>query len=96
MTAKKPSGKDVESFRQLHDKSYRIPKVIKDALADLGDSWEYEAEFMKRSGVSAIDIATFRDQFADNWFEVRTTTRNTKRVWCGTPKLANKLREYYS
>lgn len=96
MSAKKSAGKDVEAFRQLHDKNFRIPKIIKDALVDLGDSWEYEAEFMKRSGISSTDVATFRDQFADHWFEVRTHTRNSKRVWCGTVKLANKLKEYYS
>ena len=96
MASKKQSGKDVESFRQLHDKSYRIPRIVKDALADLGESWEYEVDFIKRSGVSALDLATFRDQFADHWIEVRTGGRNSKRVWCGTVKFANKLREYYA
>lgn len=96
MSAKKQPGKDVESFRKLHDKSYRIPRIIKEALADLGESWEYEGEFMKRAAISTTDIAMFRDQFADHWFEVRTNTRNTKRVWCGTVKLSGKLREYYS
>ncbi len=96
MAVKKSSGKDVESFRQLHDKSYRVPRIIKESLADLGDSWEYEADFIKRSGVSALDLSTFREQFSDHWIEVRTGGRNSKRVWCGTVKFANKLREYYA
>lgn len=96
MSIKKLAGKDVEAFRQVHDKAYRIPKIVKAALDELGESWEYEGEFLKRSGVSVTDMATFRDQFADHWFEARTTNRNSKRVWCGTVKLANKLREFNS
>ena len=94
MAEKKQSGKDVESFRQLHDRTYRIPRVIKEALASLGDAWEYEVEFLKRSGISNIDLANFRDQFADHWLEVRSGNRSVKRVWCGTVKFANKLREH--
>ena len=96
MSVKKTSGKDIESFRKLHDKSYRIPRLIKESLADLGESWEYEAEFLKRSGISTLDLATFRDQFADHWFEVRAGNRNSKRVWCGTVKFAIKLKEHYA
>lgn len=88
------SGKDIETFRRLHDKNYKIPKQIKESLAELGDAWEYEMEFIKRCGVSTTDFAMFRDQFADHWVEARTEGRNAKRVWCGTVKLANKLREY--
>jgi hypothetical protein len=94
--AKKSAGKDVEAFRQSHDKSYRIPRIIKESLAELGDGWEYELEFLKRSGLSVVDLATYRDQFADNWMEVRSGNRNVKRVWAGTVKFANKLREHYS
>lgn len=96
MTAKKSSGKDVDSFRKLHDKNFKVPRQIKAALDELGDAWEYEGEFMKRAGVSQTDFALFRDQFPDHWFEVRTQNRNGKRVWCGTVKFANKLREFAS
>lgn len=96
MTAKKQSGKDIELFRQLHDKNFKIPRRIKAALAELGDTWEYEAEFIKHCGVSNTDFAMFRDDFAEHWLEVRGDNRNAKRVWCGTVKLANKLREYAS
>jgi len=95
-TAKKSAGKDIGSFRELHDKAYRVPAAIKKALAELGEGWEYEGEFLKRSGVSPIDLTTFREQFEDFWFEVRTSNRNVKRIWCGTKKFADKLKEYYS
>lgn len=96
MTVKKSSGKDVESFRKAHDRTYRIPRIIKESLDELGESWEYEVEFLKRSGISTTDLAAFRDKFTTHWIEVRTGGRNTKRVWCGTVKFANKLREYYA
>lgn len=96
MAAKKSSGKDIESFRQAHDRTYRIPRIIKEALAELGDAWEYELEFLKRSELSTIDLAAFRDQFEPHWIEVRSGNRNVKRIWCGTVKFANKLREHYS
>jgi hypothetical protein len=92
----KLSGKDIDSFRQLHDKNFKVPRQIKAALAELGDAWEYEGEFIKRCGVSVTDFAHFRDQFSDHWLEAKTTSRNTKRVWCGTKKFADKLREFSS
>lgn len=92
---KQAKGKDLSSFRAVHDKAFRVPLVIKNALKELGDSWEYEGEFLKRSGVSNIDLAAFREQFADHWFEVRSGNRNVKRIWCGTAKYAAKLQEFY-
>lgn len=86
-------GKDIQAFRELHDKSYIIPKKINAALAELGDSWEYEADFMKRCQVGSTDLARYREQFSDFHFEVRVMNRSTKRVWCGTKKFAAKLRE---
>jgi len=96
VAAKKSSGKDIESFRQLHDKNFKIPRKIKAALAELGEAWEYEAEFIKRCGVSNTDFAMFREEFAEHWLEAKSDNRNAKRVWCGTVKLATKLREYAS
>lgn len=96
MAERKQAGKDVEAFRQLHDKNFKIPRRIKAALEELGDAWEYEADFIKRCAVSNTDFAMFRDEFATHWLEAKTEGRSAKRVWCGTAKLANKLREYAS
>ena len=96
MATRKPvKGKDLSSFRAIHDKAFRIPLIIKNALKDLGDSWEYEGEFLKRSGISTTDMAVYRDQFTPHWFEVRANNRNVKRIWCGTAKYAAKLQEFY-
>lgn len=87
----KTPGKDVQAFRELHDKSYIIPKKIKDGLAALGDSWEYEADFMRRCGLSHTDFAAHRDDFME--FYVTVGGQKSKRVWAGTKSFAAKLRE---
>ena len=81
--------KGVAEFRAAHDKAFIVPARLKAALAELGDAWEYEAEFLREAGVSNADISTFRDEFVDN---IVVIDRNGKRVWCGTKALANKLR----
>ena len=91
---KKVSGKDLEAFRAMHDKSFIVPKRIQEGLAALGDSWEYEAEFIKRGCVSQTDFAAYRDQFSDFFLEtVGTGGARGKRVWAGTKAFAKKLRE---
>lgn len=86
-------GRSVDQFREMHDKSFIVPKRIKAGLEQLGDSWEYEGEFMKRCQLSSGDFVKYRDQFAEHFFEVRATGKNSKRVWCGTKRFASKLRE---
>lgn len=93
-SARSPGGKDIEAFRAAHDKSFIVPKRIKDGLAALGDSWEYEAEFIKRCGVSQTDFAFYREHFADFYVETSgSTNKRGKRVWAGTKAFASKLRE---
>lgn len=87
----KAKGKDIEAFRAAHDKSYIVPKKVKEALAELGDAWEYESDFVRRCALSQTDFAAYRDQFSD--FYVELGGRNPKRVWAGTKAFANKLRE---
>lgn len=86
-------GKDLQAFRSLHDKSYVVPQKINAALVELGDSWEYEAEFMKRCQISSTDLARYREQFEEFFLEARGINKGVKRVWCGTKKFATKLRE---
>jgi hypothetical protein len=92
-TAAKAGGKDLEMFRAAHDKSYIVPRRIKEGLTALGESWEYEAEFIKRCGLSQIDFAAYRDQFSDFYVETGGTGGRGKRVWAGTKAFATKLRE---
>lgn len=88
------SGKSLEAFRAAHDKSFIAPNRIREALAALGDSWEYEAEFIRRCGLSQIDFARVRDQFTDYFVETAGASRSRgKRVWAGTKSFAAKLRE---
>jgi hypothetical protein len=81
----------LDAFRASHDKSFIVPKRIREALEQLGDSWEYEAEFMKRCGLGQVDFSAYREQFKD--YFVQTTGKNPKRVWAGTKQFAKKLQE---
>lgn len=83
-------GKDLEAFRALHDKSYLVPKKITEGLAALGDSWEYEAEFIRRCGLSQTDMGAYRDKFHE--FYISVPGKNPKRAWAGTKKFATALR----
>ena len=93
---KKPAekGRTLDDFRAAHDKRVIVPQRIKTALSQLGDSWEYENEFIRRSGVSQIDFAAYREQFRDFYVEVPGTNgMRPKRLWAGTKAFATKLRE---
>lgn len=91
----KLATKSLADFRTAHDKSTVVPAKIKAALAKLGkDSWEYEPEFAKNCGVSPVDFAAFRDQFAEYVVELPAAQgRRGKRIWAGAPALAEKMRE---
>jgi hypothetical protein len=92
MVAKKPTGRGVDEFRKAYDKSLIIPAKFRDALAQLGDAWEEEGEFIKRVGCSQSEFGRFKEQFyADHTLEVRRSGI-PRRVWAGTKKLAAKLR----
>lgn len=83
------TGKSLAEFRASHDKSFIVPQKIKEGLKKLGSGWDYEVNFLKIAGLSTVDLANHRDAFADHIVLVE----RTKRVWCGTKDLANKLRE---
>lgn len=90
-------GKTLEEFRSVHDKNYIVPKKIKDALAKLGDSWEYEVDFMKTAGISTTDLVSFREQFEAHIVVVKSNgSSHRKNVWAGTVSFASKLREMTS
>lgn len=89
MALPKVKGKDLAALRAAHDENVMVPKRIEKALAELGDSWEYEKDFISRTGVSSIKLAHFRPKYSEFFFEV-SQARNAKRVWCGTKAFARK------
>ena len=90
--AAKTTGRDINAFRESHDKNYIVPKKIEEALKALGpDKWEYQPDFIKLCEVSVTDMAMFREQFAD--FTVTVGGKTKKTVWCGSKGLAIKLRQ---
>lgn len=85
------TGRSLDDFRAAHDPDYIVPKRIKDALTKLGDGWAYDQEFLKLSGLSTTQLATYRDQFEE--FFIMTGGKSPKRIWAGTKGFAAKLRE---
>lgn len=95
-TAKEPKkgGKDLETFRSLHDKSFIVPQRIRTGLKLLGESWEYEQEFAQRCKLSLADFSRFREQFAEYYVEIGG--KSIRRVWAGSKAFADKLREAHN
>ena len=92
-TSQPAKGKDFEAFRASHDRSFIVPKKIQAGIEALGESWEYEAEFIRRCGLSTTDFSVYRDKFQDFVVETASVHGNRgKRVWCGSKAFANKLR----
>lgn len=84
------SGRSLAEFKDKYDKSTIIPRKIRAALKELGAAWEYQYEFVKRAGVSHIDMNAFHDMFADH---IVTLKGESKKIWCGTTSFAKHLKE---
>ena len=82
------TGRSLSEFRATHDKSYIVPKKIRDGLAKLGEGWEYEMNFAKIAGISLSDLAAFRSLFEEHMVVVD----RTRRAWAGTKATAAKMR----
>lgn len=88
----KPQTKTLADFRAVHDKSFVIPNAIRAGLEKLGkEGWDYEPEFIKLCGVNVLDLARFREEFADHYVTVGGS-KSSKRVWAGSKALAEKMR----
>lgn len=86
----KKFGRSLNDFRATYDKSYIVPKKIREALKRLGTGgWAYEIEFVKEAGVTLGDLGGFREQFA----EYIVPLRDSRRAWAGSPSTAKQLRE---
>jgi hypothetical protein len=85
----KKFGRPVSDFRAEYDKSYIIPKKIKDTLKRLGGGgWAYEVEFAREAGVSLSDLGNYREQFMANIVPLR----DSRRAWAGSEATAKQLR----
>lgn len=86
----------LSDFKAQFDQNVVVPNKIRAALAALqregAEAWEFESEFVKRSGLSQTQIATFRAQFEKHVVVVRATGRNERKVWFANPKTATKAR----
>ena len=82
------TGRSLSEFRATHDKSFIVPKKIRDGLAKLGEGWEYEMNFAKIAGISLSDLAAFRSLFEEHMVVVD----RTRRAWAGTKATAAKMR----
>lgn len=93
-TTTKTKPRKADEFRREHDKSLIVPGKIRDGIKKLGtDGWLYEGEFLASLGISPVDFSRFKAEFEA--FVVTPPGSNkarTKRVWCGSTKLAVKLR----
>lgn len=83
------AGRSLDEFRSQHDKDFIVPQRIREGLKALGSGWDYEVQFAKIAGVSLLDLAAYRDAFADHVVQVK---RDGKRAWAGTKATAEKMR----
>ena len=97
MTAKKQEAvqvvakrKTLAEFRATYDKATIVPAKLRAAIKSLGQGgWEYEVQFSHNAGVSLSDLANFRDQFS----KYVVALREGRRVWAGSPKTAQIMKE---
>lgn len=90
-------GKTLDDFRASHDRDFMLKTKIENALIALGESWEYEADFLRRSGLSGKDWAARRDKYIDRIVDVKSgfgaqSDGGKRRVIAGTKAFAAKLR----
>jgi hypothetical protein len=90
-----PKGKNLANFRATHDPATVVPAKITATLAAMAkegpDTYEYEADFIRRAAISQTAIGRFREQYKDH--VVQIPGKNSKRVWVATVKEAKKFRE---
>jgi hypothetical protein len=88
--------KTLADLRARHDRNVVVPNRIRQALEALkksGDHYAYEADFQKlvKPPIAQMDIAKFREQFADYWVDLPVipgaTGGNYRRAWFATPAL---------
>lgn len=83
-------ARTLAEFRATYDKDTIVPAKIRAALSQLRAGWEYEADFVRRAGISFSDLGNYRAMFEVNCVNIR---RDGKRAWTGNVKLAQQMKE---
>lgn len=93
-SAKQSQARTLDDYRAAHDKNVIIPNRIRAALDEMlkegQENWAYEAEFIRRAGISQTDMGLFRDHFAEHVVEAKND--RAKRIWFADAKVAEKVR----
>jgi len=96
-----PVKSNVASFRALHDADVVIPQKIRDGLLSLkkakgNEGWEYEADFIKRAGISTAQMGTHRDEFVAHIVVAKPVgkgnSRSPRNAWFATVAAATEAR----
>lgn len=88
--------KTLADFKAQFDPDVVVPNKIKAALASLlkegPESWEMEAEIIKRAGISQTQMSAYRGQFEKHIVSARSPGKDGKRIWFADAKVAAKAR----
>lgn len=87
-------GKTLDEFRTMYDRDANAKKRIDAGLIELGESWEYIGEFLKRIGFATSQWGKYRTSYLDHLVEAPRMDRHggIKIVIAGTKRFAAKLR----
>lgn len=87
-------GKSFEDFRTIYDRKTNAKKRIDAGLEELGDSWEYIGEFLKRIRLATTQWGLYRVPYLEHLVDAPRTDRHggIKVVIAGTKAYAAKLR----
>lgn len=87
--------KNLSDFRSAHDRNVVVPQKINNALVAMfkegAENWEYEADLVRRAGISQTDLGAFRAKFEDHIVDTGSA-KKPKRVWFADKKVATKAR----
>lgn len=85
----------LEAFRKLHDRAFVARAAIVTALRSLGNAYEYEGDFITRTGLDRPLFARSKEEFVEAHSfvppRIRGLDRAPKRIWCGTAAFRKKL-----
>jgi len=85
----KAKGKSLADFKATYDRSYIVPKRIREGLKALRGGWEYEAQFARLAAVSTQDLNMYRDEFAAH---IVPLNKDGRRAWAATATLAEQMK----